>query len=556
MTSEMQDEDKEEKDEVSVSDEVWAKRAAARQRQIDIGKARHEYECFINTVPNGQRVANHPRTPDPHAKVSKRAFDRLLSTWRRQLHDFDIGDKGIDTGVMACTPGTDSTRADSEAGVSPPSADGSFMSNPASWESRVGSQFFGGERQEVEDARRRLQLAPLLSVGQPYGGPPRRGMGSSSCTSSSPLAPNATAPMLSSLAMMPPQQFARPPTINFQQFPATNRPPLFNPAMNSFVPAWPAHPATWAQPQQQYQPIPASHGNVLHHSNTANTLNTCRSSSSSSSICVAVSDTRQQDLQTSHKESHAESESAQNLRGASNDRAQSPQSPKVRKAGDAKDPSTPPLKTTARAFSSPDHRVQHANRSPSSPYGSTFNSTPSPQQAYARQRAMNASVAQQQVQSNTPQVVQTSPFPQGSYQMQLPSCQVGTPATPVNRVIGFQYGPGSGSVGSIQPQCGSAVGSTQAMYSPFVFPFERPNPLIVSPVAPPLPFNSPPPQRQYGGFGLTPGPKPQNHGAQGLTPGPGVRQPTIESTSRDAVDHTDLASYTANCAQRFEMAEW
>eukprot|EP00411_Alexandrium_monilatum_P076876 CAMPEP_0175493560 /NCGR_PEP_ID=MMETSP0096-20121207/2833_1 /TAXON_ID=311494 /ORGANISM="Alexandrium monilatum, Strain CCMP3105" /LENGTH=246 /DNA_ID=CAMNT_0016795503 /DNA_START=67 /DNA_END=803 /DNA_ORIENTATION=- len=88
-------------------------------------------------------TGNPPMTPDPHARISKRAFDRLLSNWRRRLHEFDdkedgeihcpLSDPKDNTGKAAingslnsclspenlaysCTP---STRADSEE-LSPP----------------------------------------------------------------------------------------------------------------------------------------------------------------------------------------------------------------------------------------------------------------------------------------------------------------------------------------------------------------------------------------------------------------------------------------------------
>jgi len=65
------------------------RRAAARQRQIDIGKARLEYRSYVETIPRSTRAASHPITPNPNARISKRAFDRQLSQWRRRLHDFD-----------------------------------------------------------------------------------------------------------------------------------------------------------------------------------------------------------------------------------------------------------------------------------------------------------------------------------------------------------------------------------------------------------------------------------------------------------------------------------
>merc|ERR1719262_557595 len=63
---------------------AWARREAARLKQIQIGKARPEYQRYVREVPPNQRQASHPRTPDPRARVSKRQFDRALGDWRRR----------------------------------------------------------------------------------------------------------------------------------------------------------------------------------------------------------------------------------------------------------------------------------------------------------------------------------------------------------------------------------------------------------------------------------------------------------------------------------------
>lgn len=74
---------------VEVSEEVWSRRASARQRQIDIGKGRPEYGAYLEQVPLEVRTPSRPTTPNPHARISKRQFDQQLSSWRRRLHDFD-----------------------------------------------------------------------------------------------------------------------------------------------------------------------------------------------------------------------------------------------------------------------------------------------------------------------------------------------------------------------------------------------------------------------------------------------------------------------------------
>lgn len=120
-----------------VTDEVFARRAMARQRQITIGKSRPEYKLYVNAVPYHRRTEHMPQTPDPHARISKRAFDRELACWRRGLHvtsaqieasngaspkvkERSGGDRGM--AYEDCSPikdwspaGTESTRAESEA---------------------------------------------------------------------------------------------------------------------------------------------------------------------------------------------------------------------------------------------------------------------------------------------------------------------------------------------------------------------------------------------------------------------------------------------------------
>jgi hypothetical protein len=67
-----------------------ARRAAARQKQVEIGKTRPEYLRYIQCVPKERRTASRPQTPDPKApSISKRQFDRQLSEWRRRLHEYD-----------------------------------------------------------------------------------------------------------------------------------------------------------------------------------------------------------------------------------------------------------------------------------------------------------------------------------------------------------------------------------------------------------------------------------------------------------------------------------
>jgi len=77
-------------DELAEDNEAtWARREAARMRQIMIGKARPEYRRYIQEVALDQRDPAQPSTPNPKDRVSKRQFDRALGDWRRRLHEFD-----------------------------------------------------------------------------------------------------------------------------------------------------------------------------------------------------------------------------------------------------------------------------------------------------------------------------------------------------------------------------------------------------------------------------------------------------------------------------------
>jgi len=73
---------------------AWSRRETARIKQIQIGKARPEYQRYVREVVPGRRTGSQPSTPDPRARVSKRQFDRALGDWRRRLHEFDAVPRG------------------------------------------------------------------------------------------------------------------------------------------------------------------------------------------------------------------------------------------------------------------------------------------------------------------------------------------------------------------------------------------------------------------------------------------------------------------------------
>ena len=73
----------------STLEQAWSRRAAARRRQIQIDKSRPEYLRYISEVNKDDRLPTHPRTPSPTLRIPKRQFNRKLSKWRQQLHEFD-----------------------------------------------------------------------------------------------------------------------------------------------------------------------------------------------------------------------------------------------------------------------------------------------------------------------------------------------------------------------------------------------------------------------------------------------------------------------------------
>lgn len=116
-------------DDVDEDDNAWNRREAARMKQIQIGKARPEYQRYIREVPLSQRRPSQPSTPDPSARVSKRQFDRALADWRRLLHDYDI--------VPRVPPHGKNYQDDSEV---PRARQNRFMKDAAGGESRYADQ--------------------------------------------------------------------------------------------------------------------------------------------------------------------------------------------------------------------------------------------------------------------------------------------------------------------------------------------------------------------------------------------------------------------------------
>ena len=71
--------------------ETDPRRLSQRHKEIAYGKNTLGYERYLRMVPKEKRrhPRDHPPTPDPTRKYSKRQFDGIVRAWRRKLHDWD-----------------------------------------------------------------------------------------------------------------------------------------------------------------------------------------------------------------------------------------------------------------------------------------------------------------------------------------------------------------------------------------------------------------------------------------------------------------------------------
>ena len=82
--------------------EVNPHRIEMRLKQIQFGYNTTAYDNYIAQVPKNQRSTRydeHPRTPDPYAEQSKRAFDGRIRKWRRELHRWDPSEGALGESV-------------------------------------------------------------------------------------------------------------------------------------------------------------------------------------------------------------------------------------------------------------------------------------------------------------------------------------------------------------------------------------------------------------------------------------------------------------------------
>ena len=88
--------------------ETDPRRLSQRRKEIAYGKNTLGYERYLRMVPKEKRrhPRDHPPTPDPTRKYSKRQFDGIVRAWRRKLHDWDPpkSEQGLGPAVAPMIP--------------------------------------------------------------------------------------------------------------------------------------------------------------------------------------------------------------------------------------------------------------------------------------------------------------------------------------------------------------------------------------------------------------------------------------------------------------------
>ncbi|ORX55261.1 hypothetical protein BCR36DRAFT_410203 [Piromyces finnis] len=65
------------------------RRLEQRQKQIEYGKNTIGYKIYTKVIKKEKRKKTDPWTPDKYTKCSKRCWDGMVRSWRRQLHNWD-----------------------------------------------------------------------------------------------------------------------------------------------------------------------------------------------------------------------------------------------------------------------------------------------------------------------------------------------------------------------------------------------------------------------------------------------------------------------------------
>ena len=116
--------------------ETDPRRLSQRRKEIAYGKNTLGYERYLRMVPKEKRrhPRDHPPTPDPTRKYSKRQFDGIVRAWRRKLHDWDPPKAEQDLGpavapmipTLAATPAPAPPAAPAPAPAPPKPVDDDF----------------------------------------------------------------------------------------------------------------------------------------------------------------------------------------------------------------------------------------------------------------------------------------------------------------------------------------------------------------------------------------------------------------------------------------------
>ena len=100
--------------------ETDPRRLQQREKQISYGKNTIGYDRYTTAVPRHRRTRQHPRTPDVHKKMSKRAWEGLIRKWRRDLHAWDDGGSAGPPAAPGGRPGGEGRDEGEEKEQKPP----------------------------------------------------------------------------------------------------------------------------------------------------------------------------------------------------------------------------------------------------------------------------------------------------------------------------------------------------------------------------------------------------------------------------------------------------
>merc|ERR1712037_16145 len=82
-----------------------------REKQIEYGKVKAEYDAYREKVPINERKWWHPKTPQKDQIASRRAFDGQIQVWKKRIHFWDDPEK-----CQAITPNSKQSKSAKKRG--------------------------------------------------------------------------------------------------------------------------------------------------------------------------------------------------------------------------------------------------------------------------------------------------------------------------------------------------------------------------------------------------------------------------------------------------------